>query len=235
MNPFGDTSAQSGNPDEPTGEAADRAFAFNDRRKIDPDTFARRDVPAPGSSAEDPGNPENAGQPVTATVTADSADLARAKQEAAERTADLQRVSAEFANYRKRVDRDREAERINAKSSVLIEMLPVLDDLDRADSHGDLTGAFKTVSDKLIATLTRQGLVPVGAVGDTFDPAQHEAVQFSTSAEVSEPTVSSVLRHGYAMGDRLLRAAVVVVTGPEHDAAPEPAAPGDVDSGNPAS
>ena len=221
MNPFGDTSARSGDPGEPTGEAAERSFAFNDRRRIDPDTFARRDVPAPGSASEDPGDPENAGQAITATVTADSTELAEAKQEAAERTADLQRVTAEYANYRKRVDRDREAERISVKGAVLSEMLPVLDDLDRAESHGDLTGAFKTVAEKLTATLARQGLAKVGAVGDLFDPAQHEAVQFSTSADVSEPTVTTVLRSGYAIGDRLVRAAVVVVTGPEHEADPE--------------
>ena len=107
-----------------------------------------------------------------------------------------------------------------ARASVLSEMLTVLDDVDRAEEHGDLTGAFKAVADKLIGTLTKLGLVQQGTVGEAFDPARHEAVQFSTSVEVTEPTVTAVYRHGYAIGERLIRPAVVVVTGPEHDAAP---------------
>jgi molecular chaperone GrpE len=202
---------------EASAESEDRAFSFTDRRRIDPDTFTARDVPAPGSTAADPGNPNNAGQPITATVEPD-AELAAAKQAVAERTADLQRVTAEYANYRKRVDRDRAADREATKVSILGEMLPVLDDLDRAEQHGDLTGALKAVADKLTGTLTKLGLAQVGAVGDMFDPAKHEAVQFSTSAEITEPTVTAVFRHGYAIGERLVRPAVVVVTGPEHGA-----------------
>ena len=199
-----------------SADPADRSFHVTDRRRIDPDTLAARDVPTPGSAEADPGNPDNAGQPISAGVF-DEMALGLAQQEAAERTADLQRVSAEYANYRRRVDRDRAAEREANTAKILGEMLPVLDDLDRAEQHGDLTGAFKTVADKLAETLTKLGLTKVGAEGDAFDPALHEAVQFATSPEVTEPTVSAVFRRGYAIGERLIRPAVVVVTGPEHE------------------
>ncbi|MEP6981018.1 MAG: nucleotide exchange factor GrpE, partial [Nakamurella sp.] len=82
---------------------------------------------------------------------------------------------------------------------------------------GDLTGAFKSVAERLTGTLAKAGLQPFGVEGDAFDPAHHEAVQFGTSAEVDAPTVTSVFRRGYSFKDRPLRAAVVVVTGPEHD------------------
>jgi molecular chaperone GrpE len=117
-----------------------------------------------------------------------------------------------------------------AKSSVVLELLTVLDDLDRARAHGDLVGSFGAVAERLTGVLTKLGLKPLGAVGDPFDPSVHEAVQFETSTEVSEPTVTAVFRSGYTLGERLVRPAVVVVTGPEHEtAAPdvvESAAPG---------
>jgi len=209
----GNEAPQGGNT---SAESPDRSFHVTDRRRIDPDTLTVRDVPAPGSVAADPGNPDNAGQPIAATVEPDAGVLA-AQQEAAERTADLQRVTAEYANYRKRVDRDRTADRESTKVSILGEMLPVLDDLDRARQHGDLVGSFGTVAEKLVGTLTRLGLSPVGAAGEPFDPAVHEAVQFETSPDVSEPTVTAVFRPGYRLGERLLRPAVVVVAGPEHE------------------
>jgi molecular chaperone GrpE len=103
---------------------------------------------------------------------------------------------------------------------VLATLLPVLDDVDRARQHGDLTGAFKAVADQLEATLEKLGLQPYGEVGELFDPTLHEAVAHQTSAEVSEPTCVAVLRRGYKLGDRLLRVPLVAVAEP----APEPAA-----------
>ncbi len=182
--------------------------------------------PFPGAgkhAAADPANPadrNNPAQPLNLDLSAAELDLAR--QEAAERTADLQRITAEYANYRRRVDRDREAQAAAAKSSVVLELLPILDDLDRARAHGDLTGSFGAVADKLTAAVAKLGLEPTGKVGDHFDPAVHEAVQFGTSPEVTEPTVTNVFRSGYSFAGKLLRPAVVVVTGPEHEtAAPE--------------
>ena len=201
---------------------------IRDNRRVDPTTGAVREPasgqaaassPFPGAgrhAAPDPANPNDAAQPLSVDLTAAELDLAR--QEAAERTADLQRITAEYANYRRRVDRDREAQAAAAKSTVVLELLPILDDLDRARAHGDLTGSFGAVADKLIATVTKLGLEATGKVGDHFDPAVHEAVQFGTSAEVTEPTVTTVFRNGYSFGGKLLRPAVVVVTGPEHEA-----------------
>jgi molecular chaperone GrpE len=135
--------------------------------------------------------------------------------ELAERTADLQRLSAEYANYRKRVERDRESSALNAKASLAEALLVVLDDVERAGQHGDLTGAFKAVADKLSETLAKAGLEPFAAEGDGFDPAVHEAVQHGTSPDVTEPTVTTVLRRGYRFGDKVLRPALVAVTDAE--------------------
>jgi molecular chaperone GrpE len=129
-----------------------------------------------------------------------------------ERTADLQRLTAEYANYRKRVERDRELVISNAKAQVAGELLAVLDDVERAAAHGDLTGAFKAVADKLVGALQHTGLESFGHDGEPFDPSVHEAVQHGTSPDVAGPTVSAVLRRGYRFGDRVLRPALVAVT-----------------------
>ena len=200
---------------------------INDKRRIDPETGELRNpggfFSSPFNRKSDPGNPEEAAQPISVQTSPD-AELEAAKQEAAERTADLQRVTAEYANYRKRVDRDRELVVKNARAGLLTETLTVLDDIDRAERHGDLHGAFKAVADRLIGVLTKAGLTQFGAVGDEFDPGRHEAVQFATSPDVAVQTVTTVMRHGYSLGDRLVRPAVVGVTGPagEEEAEFEP-------------
>jgi molecular chaperone GrpE len=199
------------------GHGGEEPVVINDNRRIDPDTGEVRSsggfFSSPFGRKSDPGNPEDALQPLAIQTEADLA-LEAAQQEAAERTSDLQRVTAEYANYRKRVDRDRDLVVKNARASVLTEMLTVMDDIDNADRHGDLTGAFKAVADRLTGVLTKAGLTQFGAVGDEFDPELHEAVQFATSADVTAQTVTTVMRHGYSLGDRLVRAAVVGVTGP---------------------
>lgn len=131
-----------------------------------------------------------------------------------ERTRDLQRVQAEFANYRKRVERDRVAVAEAAVGTALLGLLPVLDDIDRARLHGDVAGPFKAVAEQLEAVLGKIGLAPFGEVGDRFDPAIHEAVMHNESDEVSEPTATAVMRRGYRHGERLLRPAMVGVTEP---------------------
>jgi molecular chaperone GrpE len=172
-----------------------------DRRRIDPQTGQVRAAPAeaPVAAPAAPGPPEPTPE-------------AELKLQLDERTADLQRLQAEYANYRKRIDRDREVVTTAAKASVATELLAVLDDIERAEQHGDLTGAFKSVADKLVATLQRVGLEPFGHDGEPFDPSVHEAVQHGTSPEVTGPTVTAVLRRGYKFGDRLVRAALVAVT-----------------------
>jgi molecular chaperone GrpE len=132
----------------------------------------------------------------------------------AERTADLQRLQAEYANYRKRVERDRLAVREQALANVLGELLPVLDDIGRAREHGELTGGFKSVADSLEGIAVKLGLVPFGEAGEPFDPTQHEALMHSYSSDVSEPTAVQILQPGYKVGERIIRPARVAVAEP---------------------
>jgi len=217
-------------------EPVSEPVVVRDRRKIDPETGQVRTPQEAAESAKSAESVETAGSgeaeagsgaaagPSLGESTVDEAVAAPSdvEKELAERTADLQRLQAEFANYRRRVERDREAVVNAAKASVANELLPLLDDLERAEQHGDLTGAFKAVADKLVATLERSGLEPFGAEGEPFDPSVHEAVQHSTSPDVSGPTVTTVMRRGYRFGDRVLRAALVAVT--DHEPGEAPAA-----------
>jgi molecular chaperone GrpE len=130
-------------------------------------------------------------------------------------TADLQRLQAEYSNYRKRVDRDRALAHDMAVGAVLTELLAIVDDIDRASEHGELTGGFKSVADQIANTTTRIGLEKYGTVGDAFDPAIHEALMHETSADVAVPTASKILQSGYKYKDRILRPARVAVTDPE--------------------
>jgi molecular chaperone GrpE len=140
--------------------------------------------------------------------------LAEALAVADARLADLQRERAEFVNYRRRVERDREVAGAEGRTSVLAALLPVLDDIEGARQHGDLTGPFAAVADKLDATLRRLGLEPFGEAGEAFDPALHEALLHDGSTEVEVPTCTQVLQKGYRSGDRVLRPARVAVASP---------------------
>jgi molecular chaperone GrpE len=130
-------------------------------------------------------------------------------------TEDLQRLQAEFANYRKRIERDRSLASDLAISIVLFEFLAILDDLDRAESHGELSGGFKAVAEQINATMTKLGLEKYGSAPEAFDPNIHEALLHETSSEVRETTVSKILQPGYKYKERILRPARVVVTDPE--------------------
>ena len=129
-------------------------------------------------------------------------------------TSDLQRLQAEYANYRKRVERDRSLAHEMAIGAVLTELLALLDDVDRAESHGELTGGFKAVSDQLNAITSRIGLEKYGSEGEAFDPQIHEALMHDTSADVAVPTASKILQPGYKYKERILRPARVSVTDP---------------------
>ncbi|MDP9239227.1 MAG: nucleotide exchange factor GrpE [Actinomycetota bacterium] len=185
-------------------EASDREqeevprVVIRDKRRLDPQTGELRET-VPG---ETPG----------AIPDAPISDLAR---ELTERTADLQRVSAEYANYRRRVDRDRLASAEQAAAQVLFALLPVLDTIDRARQHGDLIGAFAAAAEQLEGTLDKVGLTAFGEVGDSFDPTRHEAVMHSTSPDVEEPACVEIMRRGYSFGERLLRPAMVAVAEPQ--------------------
>jgi molecular chaperone GrpE len=150
----------------------------------------------------------------SAAVTADRAAADKVRTELAERTADLQRLQAEYANYRKRVDRDRATVREHAVAGALTELLPVLDAIGQAREHGELSGGFKSVADSLQAALTKLGLVSYGQRGDAFDPKIHEALTHSYSPDVTEDTCVEVFQPGYRVGERILRPARVAVAEP---------------------
>ena len=130
-------------------------------------------------------------------------------------TEDLQRLQADYSNYRKRVDRDRAVAYELAVASVLNELLPILDDLDRARTHGELEGGFKSVADQIENAVTKIGLVKFGEAGTPFDPQIHEALMHLTSSEVNEVTATEILQKGYKYKERVLRPARVTVTDPE--------------------
>ena len=129
-------------------------------------------------------------------------------------TSDLQRLQAEYANYRKRVERDRAVAHESAVGAVLTELLALLDDVDRAEQHGELSGGFKAVADQLNSITARIGLEKYGTAGEAFDPQIHEALMHEESAEVSVPTASKILQPGYKYRERILRPARVSVTDP---------------------
>jgi molecular chaperone GrpE len=202
--------------DEREGALEHQGPIVRDKRRIDPETGQLRN-PAP-SAAPTPDVSVPAGRDDLAGTDKSSGDLASDAQLAAERLADLQRVQAEYVNYRKRVERDRDVARDQAVGSVLESLLPVLDDLHLARQHGDLDGSpFAAIADKLEAVLARFGLERFGAVGEPFDPSVHEALMH-TEADLGEgvdvTTVTQVLQPGYRQGDRVLRAARVAVADP---------------------
>jgi molecular chaperone GrpE len=180
---------------------------IRDKRRIDPVTGQAREVPA------------EADAPAGTAAGSGANDVPKAEALLLEeRTRDLQRVQAEYANYRKRADRERLAAGDLGVGRVLGELLPILDDLDRAREHGDLTGGLKAIADKLDAVVAGFGLVAFGEVGDPFDPTIHEAVMHedvsADAAGFTVPTATTVLRKGYRHGERLLRAAMVGVSDP---------------------
>ncbi len=184
---------------------------IRDKRRIDPTTGAVREPvdPAPAGAAAAPADqPEDVAAEFTDTLDPVAAELA-------ERTADLQRLSAEYANYRKRVDRDRVAVRDQALGAVLTGLLPVLDDFDRAAQHGELVGGFKAVADAIDGYVTKLGLTRFGEAGEPFDPTVHEALTHTYSDEVTQATAVAVLQPGYRIGERVLRPARVAVAEPE--------------------
>jgi molecular chaperone GrpE len=129
-------------------------------------------------------------------------------------TSDLQRLQAEYANYRKRVERDRAVAHESAVGAVLTELLALLDDVDRAEQHGELSGGFKAVADQLNSITTRIGLEKYGTEGEVFDPQIHEALMHDESADVAVATASKILQPGYKYKERILRPARVAVTDP---------------------
>jgi molecular chaperone GrpE len=189
----------------PEGAEGTEGPVVRDKRRLDPETGEVR----PGGRRGPPPPPPPAEPAPPAAETELDLDAV------AELTADLQRVQAEFANYRRRVERDRQAVAEQALGSVIVGLLPILDDIDRARSHGEVEGGFKLVADGLETTLTKLGLQRFGDAGEPFDPTVHEALTHTLSAEVTEPVCAEVYQPGYRVGDRILRPARVAVAEPE--------------------
>ncbi len=210
-------------PEEETGAGPDQpapGFTFADKRKINPDGSP---VPPAGGAAAPPAGEAPAGNTGNAGSAGNAGDAAAQSPDAnellaAERLADLQRLQAEYANYRKRVDRDRALIKDLAVASVIESLLPVLDDIHLARQHGDLeAGPLASIADKLEATLAKYGVERFGEPGAAFDPAVHDALmhvdeELAEGTEVT--TVVGVLQPGYRIGDRVVRPARVSVADP---------------------
>ncbi len=201
--PAGATSAGRPGPGNPAPGPAESAESSEPTGSRDDQDFG-----------ETPESPEEAPEMVTAQAVKGGEQAADFEAQLAERTADLQRLQAEYANYRKRVDRDRAAVKEQAVAGTLAGLLPVLDAIDQAREHGELSGGFKSVADSLQAALGRLGLVTYGEKGDAFDPKIHEALTHSYSSDVAEDTCVEILQPGYKVGERILRPARVAVAEP---------------------
>lgn len=186
-----------------TDDFPQEPVTVTDKRRIDPETGEVRQA-SPGATAP--------GEPAAPAGGAGSSD-ARSSEKVAELTADLQRVQADFANYRKRAMRDQQAAADRARAAVVGELLHAVDDIERARKHGDLeSGPLKSVADKLMNVLTGLGLKPFGEEGEDFDPVLHEAVQHEgTGGQDAKPVIGTVMRQGYQLGEHVLRNALVAV------------------------
>ncbi|GAA1637138.1 hypothetical protein GCM10009744_27900 [Kribbella alba] len=204
-------------PTDPGSEFGDGEPVVRDKRRIDPETGNLREpshAPAGGAAPGTPGTPGAQPPREPSDLIGPSAQEALLTEALAERTADLQRLQAEYVNYKRRVDRDREANREVVIGSVLTELLQTLDDIGRAREAGELEGAFKAVAETVERVTEKLGLVKYGEVGDAFDPRIHEALLHNYSDEVDGPTATLVMQPGYRLGDRILRPARVAVSEP---------------------
>lgn len=143
------------------------------------------------------------------------AELDQVRTALGERTTDLQRLQAEYQNYRRRVERDRIAVKEIAVANLLTELLPVLDDIGRAREHGELLGGFKSVAESLESVAAKMGLTQFGKEGEPFDPTIHEALMHSYAPDVTETTCVAILQPGYRIGERTIRPARVAVAEPQ--------------------
>ncbi|MFF5537306.1 nucleotide exchange factor GrpE [Streptomyces cinerochromogenes] len=179
-------------PDVPSGATSDDAEP--------------KAAPEEGAAPAGDGHAENAGL---------VAQLDQVRTALGERTADLQRLQAEYQNYRRRVERDRIAVKEIAIANLLTELLPVLDDIGRAREHGELVGGFKSVAESLETVAAKMGLQQFGKEGEPFDPTIHEALMHSYAPDVTETTCVAILQPGYRIGERTIRPARVAVAEPQ--------------------
>jgi molecular chaperone GrpE len=176
------------------------------------------DAAGAAESSEKEGPAAPAGD--AAKIAGLTAQLDQVRTALNERTADLQRLQAEYQNYRRRVERDRITVKEIATANLLTELLPVLDDIGRARDHGELVGGFKSVAESLETAAAKMGLQQFGKEGEPFDPTIHEALMHSYAPDVTETTCVAVLQPGYRIGERTIRPARVAVAEPQPGAAP---------------
>ncbi|MEE1753519.1 nucleotide exchange factor GrpE [Streptomyces sp. SP18CS02] len=172
-------------------------------------------------AAESPSTEEGSAAPAgdASQITGLTAQLDQARSALSERTGDLQRLQAEYQNYRRRVERDRVTVKEIAVANLLTELLPVLDDIGRAREHGELVGGFKSVAESLETVAAKMGLQQFGKEGEPFDPTIHEALMHSYAPDVTETTCVAILQPGYRIGERTIRPARVAVAEPQPGAA----------------
>ena len=204
---------------DPASETENTGPTIRDRRRIDPDTYQVREPQS--AAAPGPGGQPDPADPDTSVSNEEVAQLAQAL---ADRTGDLQRLQAEYVNYKRRVDRDRDVARKSGVEAVLKDLMSVLDDVRSAREHGELSGGFKAVADEVERVTARYGLEAYGTKGDPFDPHIHEALLHAHAEGIDGPTCVEILQPGYRIGDRVVRPARVAVAEPDPNAPPAEAA-----------
>jgi molecular chaperone GrpE len=218
-------------------EFEERGPTVRDRRRIDPETYQVREpqeTAAPAAAAPKPENtepettepentePENT-EPEGPPVRDLEAEVKELQDKLTERTSDLQRLQAEYVNYKRRVDRDRDLARKVTIEGVLKDFLSVLDDVRSAREHSELSGGFKAVAEEIERVTSKYGLESYGEPGDPFNPHIHEALLHAHADGIEGPTCVEILQPGYRIGDRILRPARVAVAEPEPESMrPEP-------------
>ncbi|SDB89976.1 molecular chaperone GrpE [Raineyella antarctica] len=226
---------ENGTPEEQEAEG----LHISDKRRFDPETYARRQAPEPTEAASEPAGatPQAGPGPEPESEADEEGDgeipgdfvvpddisglesdtrVAELENQVRERTQDLQRLQAEYVNYKRRVDRDRDLARQGGIETVMTDILAVLDDLQAARAHEDLSGGFKAVAEEIEKVAAKHGLSAYGTEGEPFDPQVHEALMHQPAPEGTElegPVVAAVLQPGYRLGERILRPARVAVTG----------------------
>ena len=201
-------------PDEPTtGPEASDLPEGEPTAAPSPEGASAAEPESEVVAGDDPGTDEEQGSGGDEDAEVD--ELGAMKSSLADLTNDLQRLSAEYANYRRRVDRERQLVAENAAYKALTPVIEVLDTIDRAKEHGELDGGFKAVADQLERVVAASGVVRFGEPGEAFDPTRHEALShLGTDEEVEVTTIKHVAKSGYLMGERVVRAAQVLVVDP---------------------
>ncbi len=203
------------NEDQQPADHLESADEFDQAERMDAERASDATVGAASDAAASGAQNADGGASTVADESIVAAKIGELEELANERTADLQRLQAEYANYKKRVDRDRALSRQGGVEAVVLDLLPVLDSIEAAREHDELTGGFKLVAEELERLTGKYGLAVYGEVGDVFDPNVHEALMHVPLPGVEVTTVSAVMQKGVRLNDRVLRPARVGVAEPE--------------------